>query len=209
MGTRQGQRPVFLAVASRPPALYLGRSGTRSAGPCARDPPRYDRVSYQPLPARPTAGGPRRTRQEDPALRPQKGRGDAPTSPLPNAGLAKLVLVTASYVTWRFSRCLPPAPAYLEGLGRWDRRRGSPRSLAIRHARPRRSRLENRMPVPTSNPQDTQAVIAVVIAIAACLGAVYWRTALRVILIAAIALAVYGTVVGIDGVTSLISAHHR
>jgi len=65
------------------------------------------------------------------------------------------------------------------------------------------------MPVPTSNPQDTQAVIAVVIAIAACLGAVYWRTALRVILIAAIALAVYGTVVGIDGVTSLISAHHR
>ena len=65
------------------------------------------------------------------------------------------------------------------------------------------------MPVPPSNPQDTQAAIAVVIAVAACLGVVYWRTAIRVILIVVIALVVFGAVVGIDGVTSLLAPHHR
>jgi hypothetical protein len=65
------------------------------------------------------------------------------------------------------------------------------------------------MPVPPSSPQDSQAAIAIVIAIAACISVAYWRIALRVILIAVIALAVYGTVVGIHGVSSLIAAHHR
>jgi len=65
------------------------------------------------------------------------------------------------------------------------------------------------MPVPPSNPQETQAVVAVLIIVGACICAVYWRTALRVMLIAAIALAVYGSVVGIDAVTSLMAAHHR
>jgi hypothetical protein len=64
------------------------------------------------------------------------------------------------------------------------------------------------MPVPPSNPQETQAAVAVLILITACLCAVYWRTALRVILIAVIALAVYGTVVGVDGVSALVHAHH-
>jgi hypothetical protein len=48
-----------------------------------------------------------------------------------------------------------------------------------------------------------------VVILAACFCAVYWRTALRVILIAAIALAVYGAIIGIDGLSSLLSAHHR
>jgi hypothetical protein len=65
------------------------------------------------------------------------------------------------------------------------------------------------MPIPPTNPQDTQAAIAVLAAIAACICVVYWRTALRVILIAVLALAVYGAVVGIHGVSSLMAAHHH
>jgi len=65
------------------------------------------------------------------------------------------------------------------------------------------------MPVPTSNPQDTQAAIAVLIAISACLCVAYWRTALKVVLVILLALTIYGTVVGIEGATSLMVAHHR
>jgi hypothetical protein len=64
------------------------------------------------------------------------------------------------------------------------------------------------MPVPPSSPQETQAAVAVVIVVVATVCAVYWRIALRIILIAAIALAAYGTVVGVDGVSSLMTAHH-
>jgi hypothetical protein len=65
------------------------------------------------------------------------------------------------------------------------------------------------MPVPPTSPQDTQAAIAVLAAIATCICVVYWRTTLRVILIAVLALAVYGAVVGIHGVSSLMAAHHH
>jgi hypothetical protein len=65
------------------------------------------------------------------------------------------------------------------------------------------------VPVPPSNPQNTQAVIVVLIALTACLCVAYWRTALRVILVILIALAIYGAVVGIEGVTSLVASHHR
>jgi hypothetical protein len=65
------------------------------------------------------------------------------------------------------------------------------------------------MPAPPANPQDTATAIALLVAFAVCVCAVYWRTALKVILIAALALAVYGTVVGIDTVTSVLAAHHR
>jgi hypothetical protein len=41
------------------------------------------------------------------------------------------------------------------------------------------------------------------------LSAIYWRTTVKVILIVALALAVYGTVVGIDTVTSVLAAHHH
>jgi small-conductance mechanosensitive channel len=65
------------------------------------------------------------------------------------------------------------------------------------------------MPVPPSNPQDTQAAIAVLITITACFCVAYWRTALRIILIVVIAVTVFGAVAGIDGVTSLMAQHHR
>jgi hypothetical protein len=63
------------------------------------------------------------------------------------------------------------------------------------------------MPTPPS-PQDTQAAIAVVAAILIGGCVIYWRTALRVLLIAVLVLAVYGAVVGIHGVSSLMTHHH-
>jgi hypothetical protein len=83
------------------------------------------------------------------------------------------------------------------------------RGDAVNIANPRRSRPEKRMPVPPASPQDAQAAIAVLAAIAAGLCVAYWRTVLRVILIALLALAVYGAVVGIHGVSSLMAAHHH
>jgi hypothetical protein len=65
------------------------------------------------------------------------------------------------------------------------------------------------MPVPPASPQDAHAAVVVLIIIVACILVRFWRTALLVILVAAIALVVYGTVVGIDGVSSLVTAHHR
>ena len=65
------------------------------------------------------------------------------------------------------------------------------------------------MPVPTSNTEDTQAAIAVLIAISACLCVAYWRTVLKVVLVILLALTICGAVVGIEGVTSLMAVHHR
>lgn len=65
------------------------------------------------------------------------------------------------------------------------------------------------MSVPPGNPQDTQAVIAVLVAIGAGLCVVYWRTALRVILIMVLVLAVYGAFASLHGVSSLVYAHQH
>ena len=65
------------------------------------------------------------------------------------------------------------------------------------------------MPVPPSNPQDTQAAVGVLIAVAAYFCVAHLRTTLRVILAVVIALAIVGALVGIDGVTSLMASHHR
>jgi len=65
------------------------------------------------------------------------------------------------------------------------------------------------MPVPPTNPQDTQAVIVVLVAIAAGFCVVHWRIALRAIIILVLAFAIYGAVVGIHGVSSLVTAHHH
>ncbi|MCW2893311.1 MAG: hypothetical protein JWO75_2800 [Actinomycetia bacterium] len=65
------------------------------------------------------------------------------------------------------------------------------------------------MPVPPTTPQDTQAAIAVFIAIAAGFCVAYWRIAVRLILIVVLALAVYGAVAGIHGVSSLMATHHH
>jgi hypothetical protein len=64
------------------------------------------------------------------------------------------------------------------------------------------------MPVPSGNPQNTHAAIAVLIAVAAYLGVAHLRATLRVILAVVIALAIVGAVVGIEGVTSLMASHH-
>jgi hypothetical protein len=74
------------------------------------------------------------TRGRPPHPRP-KERGDATTSPLPNAGLAKLVPVTASYDTRRSTCCLPSRSSDLAGPDHWDRRQaGIPESPATRRS---------------------------------------------------------------------------
>ncbi len=64
------------------------------------------------------------------------------------------------------------------------------------------------MSVPPSQPQDTMTVIAVLVIFAAVLAVAYWRTALRVVLIVAIALAVYGAIAVVYGLASVMAAHH-
>lgn len=65
------------------------------------------------------------------------------------------------------------------------------------------------MPAPPNDPHDTATAIAMIVAFIVCLSAIYWRTAVKVILIAALALTIYGTVVGIDTVTWVLAAHHH
>jgi hypothetical protein len=65
------------------------------------------------------------------------------------------------------------------------------------------------MHVPPNNANGTAAAIAVLIAIAAWIGMRYWRTALRVIVVVLIALAVYGVVVGIDTMTPQVANHNH
>ena len=83
-----------------------------------------------------------------------------------------------------------------------------------RHSRPgvhfpRRSRSEKRMPLPPNTPQDTQAAIVVLVAIAAACSVIYWRAALKVILIAVLILIVYGVVMGFHGASALLATHHH
>ena len=65
------------------------------------------------------------------------------------------------------------------------------------------------MPAPPDNPQDTAAAIALLIAFAACLCAVHWRTTLKVLMIAALAFGVFSTVFCVDIVISALAAHHH
>jgi hypothetical protein len=58
----------------------------------------------------------------------------------------------------------------------------------------------------SSQPQDTLTVIAVLVMIASALTVAHWRTALRVVLIVAIALAAYGAIAVIYGLASVM--HH-
>ena len=64
------------------------------------------------------------------------------------------------------------------------------------------------MPAPPNNPQDTAAVIALLITVAVCLCVAYWRTALKVLLIAALAFAVFSAVFCLDVVISALATHH-
>jgi hypothetical protein len=54
------------------------------------------------------------------------------------------------------------------------------------------------MPAPPPQPHDNQAILVVVLFIAS-LCVVYWRTALRLIAIVLVALAVYGIIAGLQG----------
>ena len=54
------------------------------------------------------------------------------------------------------------------------------------------------MPVPSNHPQDTQTIWVVIIFLA-CLCAVYWRMALRMIAITLVVLAIYGAITGLHG----------
>jgi hypothetical protein len=65
------------------------------------------------------------------------------------------------------------------------------------------------MSVPPSQPHDTVTVITVLIIVASCLCVFYWRTALRVILVVGIALALTGVVVVIHDLASLLTALHH
>jgi hypothetical protein len=57
------------------------------------------------------------------------------------------------------------------------------------------------MPVPAPQPQNSQ-VIAVIVFLVAALCVRYWRTALRLIVIAVITLTVLGLIVGLHGIHS-------
>lgn len=65
------------------------------------------------------------------------------------------------------------------------------------------------MPVPPSNPQDTEAVIAVIVAIAVSWSVIHWRAALKVMLIVVLALVIYGMAAGYHEVSSLLATHHQ
>jgi len=65
------------------------------------------------------------------------------------------------------------------------------------------------MPLPPSTPQDTQAAIAVVVIFVAACSVIYWRTALKVLLIVALILVMYGVVTGFQGASALLDTHHH
>jgi hypothetical protein len=53
------------------------------------------------------------------------------------------------------------------------------------------------MPVPSNHPPDTQTIWAVIIFLA-CVCVVYWRTAIRVIVVTLAALTIYGAIAGLQ-----------
>lgn len=98
METRWGHRRVSTNAANGQLPPMRGFPGTRSGKPHARDPPLVDAAQRQ--------RGTQRARHGSPVRgRPPRGQGRKrkeamrATSPLP-VGLAKLVPVTASYLTW-------------------------------------------------------------------------------------------------------------
>jgi hypothetical protein len=85
MGIRRGNQPDSIPLATDPYIPDRRSSAALLARPRARDPP----------------GGHCHSQFVRPASSPrERRRGDVGAPPLLTAGLAKLVLVTASYVTW-------------------------------------------------------------------------------------------------------------
>jgi hypothetical protein len=67
---------------------------------------------------------------------------------------------------------------------------------------------EDPMSAPPTDPHGTVAAVAVLVTIGATLCVTYWRMVLRVLLIAAIAVAVSGVVVVIYGLVWLVTRLH-
>ena len=63
------------------------------------------------------------------------------------------------------------------------------------------------MSMPPATTQDAHAAIAAVLVVAAVLCVFYWRMALKIFVIVAIVLVIYGTIVGFDEVKSLLTSH--
>ena len=98
MGSRRGNDLVSAAAAKhrRRPSARSPPLATGLQGP--GHPPQRSGTHFMASPP-----------GDNPARLPKRERGDAPTSPLPNAGpRKKLVLVTASYITWSSPHCLDP-----------------------------------------------------------------------------------------------------
>ena len=59
------------------------------------------------------------------------------------------------------------------------------------------------------NPQDTRAAVAAILIVTVSWAVFYWRTALRVLLVAAVALVFYTAFTGLSSATSLLSTLHH
>lgn len=93
MGTRQRNHLVSAIAAKQQLPPRRGFPGTRSGKPRARDPPMTEAAQR-------SATQQRRYGKTSHRQGCKRREGDAGTSPSLNVGLAKLVPVTASYVTW-------------------------------------------------------------------------------------------------------------
>ena len=135
MGTRRRNRPVSTAVANRPRTLDTGLPGAHSARPRARDPPSPVPRELPELPTGRERAMANPPREDLPGTHGQKGRGDAGTSPLLNAGLAKLVQLQLATLPVDPLAAYPLIPAIWKvrttGTGRQP---GIPRVSAIRYA---------------------------------------------------------------------------
>ena len=65
------------------------------------------------------------------------------------------------------------------------------------------------MPVPSSNPNDTLAAIAVLVVIFAGICVIYWRIVVQVLIVALISLALFSVVMTIMGAIYLINHLHH
>jgi hypothetical protein len=99
MGMGRGNRPVSIIVASGLFGLDGGLSDVRSAEPCARGPPSSVRVRTRATRGlRVRHGGP--AGEDLPVQGPEREKRRTQHRFSPGTGLAKLVPVTASYVSW-------------------------------------------------------------------------------------------------------------
>lgn len=112
MGISQGSRLVSTNAASGPLLLGPGLPGARSGMPCARGPPCVTSPEAAALPGWPAAARGARNPLEDDLLAHGHKRREAMRqhrlSRTPDS--LKLARDTASNVTRRSSRCLPPVP---------------------------------------------------------------------------------------------------